>query len=228
MNTTELTSNSIVNWNYDNCNGRLEIPVGVDYDSDPVLVTEVLLESAAMEKNVVKNPAPKVIFQGFGDSALNFELWVWVKRIDQRLLISSNLNFILQYNLKRRGITIPFPQRDLWLRNPETLQSQPVDLPDSLLPIPNGCPPLKSLLLNFPCFTHLNDLELRGIIEMGDRRHLSQGEIVAKQGEYYDFFCVVLTGGVNAIYETDQISNRLFLGSVHLKVLNDQSLLRLT
>ncbi|MFM1841830.1 MAG: hypothetical protein RLZZ490_563, partial [Cyanobacteriota bacterium] len=100
---TELTSNSVVNWNYDNCNGRLEIPVGVDYDSDPVLVTEVLLESAAMEANVVKDPPPKVLFRGFGDSALNFELWVWVRRIDQRPFIVSRLNFIIQYNLKRRS-----------------------------------------------------------------------------------------------------------------------------
>ncbi|MEB3160795.1 MAG: mechanosensitive ion channel domain-containing protein [Synechocystis sp.] len=208
---TELTSNSVVNWNYDNCHGRLEIPVGVDYDSDPVLVTEVLLESAAMEPSVVKDPPPKVLFRGFGDSALNFELWAWVQRIDQRPFIISRLNFIIQYNLKRRDIAIPFPQQDLWLRNPETLQANAPN-PKALSPAPPDLPPpLKHLLKHFPCFANLNDLELRGIIEMGDRRYLNPGEILVKQGEYYGYFCVVLTGSINAIYETETLSNRLFV-----------------
>jgi hypothetical protein len=208
---TELTSNSVVNWNYDNCNGRLEIPVGVDYDSDPVLVTEVLLESAAMEANVVKDPPPKVLFRGFGDSALNFELWVWVRRIDQRPFIVSRLNFIIQYNLKRRSIAVPFPQQDLWLRNPEALQSQSPDRQTEIIPSTDFSPTLKSLLLNFPCFAKLNDLELRSIIEMGDRRYLKAEEILVKQGDYYGYFCVVLTGSINAIYETETLSNRLFV-----------------
>jgi small-conductance mechanosensitive channel/CRP-like cAMP-binding protein len=208
---TELTSNSIINWNYESFHGRLEIPVGVDYGSDPVLVTEILLESAAMETNVVNDPPPKVVFRGFGDSALNFELWVWVHRIDQRAFTVSRLNFIIHYNFKRRNIVVPFPQRDLWLRNPETLQSSATDSPQTLIPTTDACPTLKSLLLNFPCFTHLNDLELRGIIEMGDRRYLKPGEILVKQGDYYGYFCVVLSGAMNAIYETETLSNRLFV-----------------
>ena len=208
---TELTSNSVVNWNYDNCNGRLEIPISVDYNTDPVLITEVLLASAAMEDSVVKDPPPKVIFRGFGDSALNFELWVWVKRIDQRFFILSRLNFILQYNLKQRNILVPFPQRDIWLKNPEALQAKP-SAAQALSSMTQELPPtLKSLLRQFPGFTHLNDLELRGIIEMGDRRHLQKEEVLVKQGEYYGYFCVVLTGEVNAIYETDTLSNRLFV-----------------
>ena len=101
---TELTSGSVENWNYDNCQGRIEIPITVAYESDPVLVTEMLLESACMEKSVLRNPPPKVIFKGFGEHALNFELWVWVEKIHQRLFILSSLNFIIQYNFQQRGI----------------------------------------------------------------------------------------------------------------------------
>ncbi|MEB3229038.1 MAG: mechanosensitive ion channel domain-containing protein [Synechocystis sp.] len=207
---TELTSNAIINWNYDGCNGRVEIPVGVDYASDPVIVTEVLLESAAMEASVVKDPTPKVIFHSFGDSALKFELWVWVERVDLRPYIVSRLNFIIQYNLRQRGISIPFPQQDLWLRNPETLGPNPPEVPVQPI-IPVDAPPtLKSLLKQFPCFATLNDLELRGIIEMGDRHYLKSGEILVKQGDYYGYFCVVLTGEIHAIYELKTITNRLF------------------
>ncbi len=118
---TDLTSNAVENWNYENCQGRIEIPIFVDYGSDPLLITEILLESAAMEPEVLTNPSPKVIFQGFNESDLGFELWVWVDRIDRRQLIKSSLNFMIEYHLRQRQIKIPFPQREISIRNLEEI-----------------------------------------------------------------------------------------------------------
>ena len=210
---TDLTSNLVVNWNYENCSGRLEVPVSVEYGSDLVLVTEVLLESAAMEKNIVSEPAPKAVFLGFGDNSLNFELWVWTERIDQRFLIFSSLNHIIQYNCRRRGINMPFPQRDLWLRNPESIYLT-VNNQDNNLPVPgkelDESPTLTQLLKKNFCFQKLNDLEIRNVIETVKRWHLQPGEILVKQNQYHSYFCVVLTGAINAIYENEKISNRIF------------------
>ena len=215
---TELTSGSVENWNYDNCQGRIEIPITVAYESDPVLVTEMLLESACMEKSVLRNPPPKVIFKGFGEHALNFELWVWVEKIHQRLFILSSLNFIIQYNFQQRGIEIPFPRRDIWLQNPQAIAAETIDLrveektPKTMLSSSmNHRPALKQLLKELPYFANINDLDLRQVIEMGERKRLNAGEILVKQGEYFRFFCVVLIGKVDAIYENDKISNRLFV-----------------
>ena len=72
---------------------------------------------------------------------------------------------------------------------------------DEIIPPPS----LKSLLIRFPCFTNLNDLELRHIIENSDRCQLKAGEILVNQGEYYDQFCIVLSGEINAVFETDRI-----------------------
>lgn len=210
---TDLTSNLVVNWNYENCSGRLEVPVSVEYGSDLVLVTEVLLESAAMEKNIVSEPAPKVVFLGFGDNSLNFELWVWTERIDQRFLIFSSLNHIIQYNCRRRGINMPFPQRDIWLRNPESI-SLAVSDQDNNATVPrkevDEFPTLTQLLKKNFCFQKLNDLEIRNVIEMGKRWHLQPGEILIKQNQYHSYFCIVLTGAIDAIYENEKISNRIF------------------
>lgn len=118
---SKLVENRLQNWTYESYSGRIHIPIGVAYESDPVLVTEILLKSAYMEANILHDPPPKVFFQGFGDNSLNFDLCVWVNRIDNRQALRSSLNFIIEYNLRQQGIKIPFPQRDLWLRNPEVL-----------------------------------------------------------------------------------------------------------
>jgi small-conductance mechanosensitive channel/CRP-like cAMP-binding protein len=210
---TDLTSNLVVNWNYENCSGRLEVPVSVEYGTDLVLVTEMLLESASMEKNVVSNPPPKVVFLGFGENALNFELWVWTERIDQRFMIFSSLNHIIQYNCRRRGINMPFPQRDLWLRNPESISSITSERSINIVKDRQNLdksPTLTQLLRKNFCFENLNDLDLRNVIEMGKRLYLQPGEILVGQNQYHSYFCVVLTGSINAIYENEKISNRMF------------------
>lgn len=78
----DLISNLVVNWNYENCSGCLEVLVSVEYGSDLVLVMEVLLEFVVMEKNIVSEFVLKVVFFGFGDNFFNFEFWVWIERID--------------------------------------------------------------------------------------------------------------------------------------------------
>ncbi|MCL1475705.1 mechanosensitive ion channel family protein [Argonema antarcticum] len=86
---SELVNNRILNWSYENFIGRIDVPVGVSYDSDPVLVTEILLKSAYMEPSILHDPAPRVIFLGFGHNSLDFLLWAWVSRIDDRVGLAA-------------------------------------------------------------------------------------------------------------------------------------------
>jgi hypothetical protein len=59
---------------------------------------------------------PRVLFLGFGDSALNLELRFFVRDINQRLTVLSEVNFAIDAAFRKAGIEIPFPQRDLHLR----------------------------------------------------------------------------------------------------------------
>ena len=211
---TDLTSQPVENWNYENCQGRIEIAIGVAYNSDLLLVTELLLEAAFLEEDVLPFPRPKVVFIDYGDNALIFELWVWVTNIERRTLIKSSLNFIIEYKFRQGGISIPFPQRELWLKNIETSllhQSQIIQNQTSELSVSSGIHfTLKDSLKRFPCFQHLNELELRKLIEVGNRRHLTIDETFIKQGEYGSHFCIVLSGEIRAIYETQKVSQILF------------------
>jgi small-conductance mechanosensitive channel len=208
---SQLEGNRLLNWTYDNFTARIHIPVGVSYSSDPLLVTEMLLNSAYMEPAVLHNPPPKVIFKGFGDSSLDFELRVWVNRIDKDPDIRSSLNFIIEYNLRQQGIAIPFPQRALWLRNPEVLKSIGSDredvsnspkAPTQQLPVKSSKPlALRDLLRQVTYFQNFTDLELRQLIEIGYRKRLLTSEILFREGDPGDAFYIILSGSVEVFVQ---------------------------
>ena len=101
---------------------RLQIQVGVSYDSDIQLVKQTLLDAAAEHPSVLQETppdasssvgAPIVRFTQFGDSALQFELLAWIADSFQRFDIASDLHFLTAAKFRERGIHIPFPQRDV-------------------------------------------------------------------------------------------------------------------
>lgn len=204
---SKVVESKVLNWSYDSYIARIHIPVGVEYGSDPVIVTETLLKSAYMEPAVLYEPAPLVIFSGFGDSSLDFELRVWVNRIDKEPDIKSSLNFIIEYNLRQQGITIPFPQRDLWLRNPEVLNPIKLQRKDKQLSeqhLAKPCPKplaIRDLLRQVTYFENFTDLEVRQLIEIGYRKRLKASEILFNEGEVGDAFYIILTGSVEVFVE---------------------------
>uniref|UniRef100_B8HU04 MscS Mechanosensitive ion channel n=1 Tax=Cyanothece sp. (strain PCC 7425 / ATCC 29141) TaxID=395961 RepID=B8HU04_CYAP4 len=198
---SNLTGNQVLNWSYKNFMGKIRLPISVAYDSDPVVVTETLLNSAYMNSSVLHDPPPKVIFKGFGENALEFELWAWIKRIDEGITVKSSLNFIIDYNFRRQGISIPFPQRDLWIRNPQVLQSDPDPAGEnssSSLAAVMSAPAvsLRHLLQQVPYFQTCSDLQMLEIIEAGYRKVLAESEILFKEGDVAESMYVVLSGKI--------------------------------
>jgi len=208
---SRVVESKVLNWSYDSYIARIHIPVGVDYGSDPVIVTETLLKSAYMEPAVLYEPAPLVIFTGFGDSSLDFELRVWVNRIDKEPDIKSSLYFIIEYNLRQQGISIPFPQRDLWLRNPEVLNPIRLQRKDqqAINQLPHQQfreqPPkplaIRDLLRQVTYFENFTDLEVRQLIEVGYRKRLRASDILFREGEPGNAFYIILTGSVEVFVE---------------------------
>ena len=101
--------------------GRVIIPVGVAYGTDPRKVEKVLIECASQHPLVImdglKVSPPRVIFRGFGDSSLDFELRCFITDVDKRLTTLSDLNFAIEQSFRENSIEIPFPQRDIHLHD---------------------------------------------------------------------------------------------------------------
>ncbi|GKS64600.1 mechanosensitive ion channel protein MscS [Nitrospira sp.] len=114
----DFISSKVVNWSYTNRNVRFNFPVGVSYGSDPEQVRRVLLEVARAHHGVLKEPGPSVLFDSFGDSALNFVLRVWTRDFSTVPgVLRSELYFSISRAFKEQGIEIPFPQRDLHIKS---------------------------------------------------------------------------------------------------------------
>lgn len=115
--TAHFVGSAIVNWTYSDTLVRVHLPVDVDYQSDPTLVKQLLLQAASGHDMVLDKPAPNVWLVEFGPNGLKFELLVWV---DYRQIIENQLkgelNFMIWELLRQNHIEIALPQRDLHLR----------------------------------------------------------------------------------------------------------------
>ncbi|WP_018950016.1 mechanosensitive ion channel domain-containing protein [Thioalkalivibrio sp. ALMg11] len=113
-------SDHLINWTLSDTTTRLVIPVGVSYESDVDLVRETLLEVAHDDPHVLEDPESVVYFLRFGDTALNFELRVFVCQMADRLVTLSELHTAIIKRFRELGIKIAFPQMDVRLHDDGT------------------------------------------------------------------------------------------------------------
>jgi len=113
---SRFLESEVINWSHDNPVSRLRIPVGVAYGSDIQAVKSILLDAALEHSDVLKVPPPRVTFSGFGDSSLDFELWVWCSDPSRQYIVRSDLYFAIEEAFRKSNVEIPFPQRDLNVR----------------------------------------------------------------------------------------------------------------
>ncbi|NER21299.1 MAG: mechanosensitive ion channel [Symploca sp. SIO1C2] len=109
----------VVNWNHGDPVSRLHLSVGVAYGSNIKKVHSAILEAVVHHPDVLGHPQPEVRFMGFGDNSLNFELLVWMCDPPHQFKLKSDLYYRIEASLRRYGIEIPFPQRDLNVRSPQ-------------------------------------------------------------------------------------------------------------
>jgi small-conductance mechanosensitive channel len=116
---SEFVSQRVINWSHGEDRVRFRIPVGVSYESDVETVKRALLEAADTVPEVLKDPKPKVWLVGFGESSIDFQLLAWTRDLLHRKgEFSSCVNYAILESLRRHGVQIPFPQRDVHFRPP--------------------------------------------------------------------------------------------------------------
>ncbi len=123
--TIRTLSSKLENWSYGDQKVRLDVNVGVSYESDLETVIRSLMEVAAEHPEVLKNPAPDVLHRGFGDSAWNMRLRIWLEHPRRHPEVQSDINCAIVRKFQRNGVEIPFPQRDLHVRSPVPLPITP-------------------------------------------------------------------------------------------------------
>ncbi|OBV10156.1 mechanosensitive ion channel family protein [Erythrobacter dokdonensis] len=117
-----LMINQVVNWSYSSKEVRVKAPVGVSYNSDLDLVERLLYQAVDETKRVLKQPRARVNIMGFGDNSVDFEVRFWIEDPEEGLsnIRSDVLKRVWQL-FHEHGVEIPFPQRDLHLKQGQQL-----------------------------------------------------------------------------------------------------------
>jgi small-conductance mechanosensitive channel len=116
---SDLIAGTVKNMTLTSPTGRVIVPVGVAYGSDLEKTRQILLDAVRDNDMVLSFPEPSVLFMGLGESSLDFELRCFLKDVSNVLTARSDLLFTIYTELNKAGIEIPFPQRDITVRNVE-------------------------------------------------------------------------------------------------------------
>jgi small-conductance mechanosensitive channel len=109
-----LMINQVENWSYSSRDVRVKVPVNVSYDTDIVIAEQVLLQAARETDRVLTNPEPSVWLTEFGENAIRLEIQIWIEDPEEGIgNVKSDVFKRVWHLFRENGITIPFPQRDI-------------------------------------------------------------------------------------------------------------------
>ena len=112
-----LMTQEVENWSYSTTDVRIHIPVGVSYDCDLPRAQRLMIEAASEPSRVLKSPAPTVWLREFGESSVDHDILVWISDPESGVgNVQSEILNRLWILFKENNITIPFPQRDLHIK----------------------------------------------------------------------------------------------------------------
>jgi potassium efflux system protein len=113
---TNLVNNELINYTHSDPIIRIDVPIGVSYNSAPFKVKKVLIDNLSTLENTLKNPETTIYFTDFGESSLNFQVSVWTDNALKKKEIESEVRYAIWKTLKENNIEIPFPQRDIHIK----------------------------------------------------------------------------------------------------------------
>ena len=113
-----FVSDQVINWTLSEPRRRVEVPVHVAYGTDPERMIDILVNIAAGHPEVLRDPEPIAVFQGFGESSLDFLLMFWAEQ-NTHFQLRSEICISVNKALKQAEIDIPFPQREVRVQSVE-------------------------------------------------------------------------------------------------------------
>jgi small-conductance mechanosensitive channel/CRP-like cAMP-binding protein len=181
----EMVSHQIVNLHYPTEVHAMRIRVGVEYKNPPNLVKEALIRAASTAKGVLAEPKTKIFLVDFADFAMIYEIKYYMGNHSKINEINDAVRTNVWYELKRRGITIPFPIRTLQV---ERKAARPVqeDQAEAL-----------SILRGEGLFECLSEEQLNRVVREARLKLFGRGEPVIEEGAAGDSMFVLLRGAAN-------------------------------
>src|SRR5436190_3352956 len=183
----EMVGHQIVNLHYPTELHAMRIRVGVEYKNPPNLVKEALARAAQGAKNVVPDPPVRVFLVDFADYAVIYEIKYYMGNHSRINETNDAVRTNVWYELKRRGIRIPFPIRTLHLeRHAPRL-------------VEEGHEEARAILRGEPLFQCLSDDQIDNLVKQSDLNHFGRGERVIEEGAEGDSMFILLRGAAEVL-----------------------------
>jgi small-conductance mechanosensitive channel/CRP-like cAMP-binding protein len=178
----EMVSHPIVNLHYPTEIHAMRIRVGVEYKNPPNRVKDALGRAAQSAKNVVPDPPVKVFLVDFADHAVIYEIKYYMGNHARINETNDSVRTNVWYELKRQGITIPFPIRTLRVERkaPPQVQKEQEEA--------------KAILRDEALFECLSDEQIDSLVQQSRVSHFGRGERVIREGAEGDSMFVLLSG----------------------------------
>src|SRR6266700_3967257 len=183
----EMVGHEIVNLHYPTEVHAMRIRVGVEYKNPPNLVKDALYRAASTAKNVLAQPKTKVFLVDFAESAVIYEIKFYMGNHSRINETNDAVRTNVWYELKRQGVTIPFPIRTLHVER----KAAP--------PIQDDQAEALSILRGEPLFECLSDEQLDHLIKQARLNIFGRGEPVIEEGSPGDSMFVLLRGEANVL-----------------------------
>jgi small-conductance mechanosensitive channel/CRP-like cAMP-binding protein len=176
--------------------------IGIEYGAPPNKVRNVLINLMNHVEGVLKTPAPDVFVVEYADNAVVYDLRFWITDFERRVRIESEIMRAVWYHLKREGIAIPYPVRDVYLK-----KEKPAQHPDEVI----------GLLRKVDILQPLKEEEVVMLAEDLSHHLFGKGEAVCKQGDPGSTFYIIKSGLIGVkVKGTDEVEvevARLHAGS---------------
>src|SRR5213596_420050 len=181
----EMVSHEIVNLHYPTEVHAMRVRVGVEYKNPPNVVKDALFRAASTAKNVLAQPKVKVFLVDFADHAMIYEIKYYMGNRSRINETNDAVRTNVWYELKRQGITIPFPIRTLHLER------------KAALPVQEEKAEAISILRGERLFECLSEDQLNQMVKEARLKLFGRGEPVIEEGAAGDSMFVMLRGAAH-------------------------------
>jgi small-conductance mechanosensitive channel/CRP-like cAMP-binding protein len=185
---SKLSGDIIINYSEPTPETRIEVEVGVSYDSAPNFVKRVIVEALRDERDLLAIRAPEVLMDKFDNFAINYRIRVWTTQFDADERIRDRIRVAIYYAFRRHRIDIPYP-----------IQVQ-IEKPD-VAPAARDYADDEATLRKVAVFGSLSNDENAQLARATTRGLFGSGELIVKQGDAGSSMFVVISGEAVVLLE---------------------------
>lgn len=202
-----ISKDQIVNFYKPERLHALLLYVGVEYDAPPSRVKDIMIGCALETQGVISPPTPLCRLFQFGDFAITYQLKFWIEDRSMSDDIQSDVMTRIWYNLRRGGVKIPFPIRDVFMHEGGGKEKAVDEMNRQRV---------ERFLRRASVFEPLDEAGIKTLALSGHFLHFGKSERVVKQGETGNSLFLILQGSASVYIKTPDNGTEIGVG--HLKV----------